>query len=446
MSSRIQSRPTDGLSYNPNEPKYWDRSGLGKEVERVFDICHGCRLCFNLCPSFGSLLKSVDAKDGDVRALSSAERERVVDLCYDCKLCEIKCPYTPADGHEFQLDFPRLILRLRAVGAADHGIKLRDRILGNPQRLGKLGSFTPRLVNWSCRSGFTRLMMEKLLGIHRDKKLPESAGETFEHWVARTGLPPGPDEPAAKVALFHTCIANYYNPEPGKAALSVFARNGCKVASPAQNCCGMPALEMGDIALARKMAASNVASLFPLVRDGYRIAGINPTCCLMMRKEYPVLVAGEQAQAVAGAVADMHEILYELRRAGQFNREFRSTPKTIAYHVPCHLKAQGIGFRSRDLMRTIPGVTVSTVDACTAHDGSWATKKEFFELSMKWGKRAFDGMTDAEAELMATDCSLAALQIEQGTGIRPLHPIEVLARAYEPDGFPDPVARPEPAE
>src|ERR1035437_9865060 len=111
------------------QTKYWDRAGLEKEVERVFDICHTCRLCFNLCPSFPALFDATDRNDGDVRGLTAAEKERVIELCYGCKLCEIKCPYTPRDGHEFQLDFPRLILRAKAVNAKEDGVKLRERLL-----------------------------------------------------------------------------------------------------------------------------------------------------------------------------------------------------------------------------------------------------------------------------------------------------------------------------
>lgn len=439
--ARIESRPTDALTYDPNDPRYWEREKLDRELDRVFDICQGCRLCFNLCPSFPALFKAVDThSDQDVRRLTPAEKREVIDLCYECKLCEVKCPYTPRDGHEFQLDFPRLILRARAVEASEEGIKRREKMLGNPDLAGKLGSLVPRLANWSCRSSFQRAIMEKLLGIHRDKKLPEFAMETFEKWLTREPLPIAPAEPAAKVAIFHTCFVNYYNPAPGKALVKVLAKNHCAIASPPQNCCGMPALDGGDVEFARKQAAQNVAKLLPLARRGYRIAAINPTCSLMMRAEYPKLLGTPEVVEVAKAIADPHEVLYELHRAGKFNRDFKSTPGKIAYHVPCHLKAQNIGFRSRDLMRRIPGVDIDTVDACTAHDGTWAMKKEFFPLSMKWGERAFAGMRAAEADLMATDCPLAAIQIEQATGTRPLNPAEVLALAYEPDGFAEKIA------
>lgn len=437
--SRIQAKPTDGLSYNASEPKYWEPAGLAKEIDRVFDICQGCRLCFNLCPSFPTMFDAIEHRDDDVRNLSAAEKQRVVDLCYLCKMCEMRCPYTPRDGHEFQLDFPRLMQRAKAVTAKQAGIQFRDRMLGNPDRLGKLGSIVPALANFGCRNRMQRVVMEKLLGIHRDKKLPEFAGETMEKWIARNPLPKEPANPSAKVVLFPTCFINYYDTGPGKAAVKVLTKNGCAIACPKQNCCGMPAVDGGDIAFAQKQARANIDSLLPWVRKGYKIAAINPTCSMTMRREYPLLLAGDEVKEFAAAVVDPNELLFELKKQGTFNREFRTTPGKIAYHVPCHLKAQQIGFRSRDMMRTIPGAEIVTVDACTAHDGTWAMKKEYFELSMKWGGKAFSGMQDAEARLMATDCPLSAIQIEQATGTRPLHPLEVLARAYEDDGFPDKV-------
>jgi len=442
--SRIESRPTDGLSYSQSEPKYWERAGLEKELTRVFDICNGCRLCFNLCPSFPTMFEAIEAHGGDAAKVKPEERERVVELCWGCKLCEIRCPYTPRDGHEFQLDFARLMQRAKALDARERkgGLRerLRDRMLGDPDTLGKVGSLIPAMANWANTNQAHRFLMEKLVGIHRDKKLPEFVAETFERWLSSNPLPPAPSEPAAKVALFYTCFINYNDPEPGKAAVKVLARNQCAINCPRQNCCGMPALDGGDVEFARKQAQANIDALLPLVREGYRVAVINPTCSLMMRQEYPRLIATDASRTVAAAIADTHELLYELRRANRFNRDFRSTPGTIAYHIPCHLKAQHIGLRSRDLMRLIPGVEITTVDACCAHDGTWAMKREFFELSMKWGARAFNGIHDAHARVTASDCPLAALQIEQATGVRPLHPLEILARAYDSRGFAQQIA------
>jgi Fe-S oxidoreductase len=437
---RIKSTPSDALTYNPNEPRYWERDQLETEINRIFDICHGCRLCFNLCPSFPALFGAIDhAGTEDVRDLKPDQKQRVVDLCYQCKLCEVRCPYTPRDGHEFQVDFPRLIMRARAVHGRERGVPLRDRILGNPDRIGKMGTLAPRLANVACRGSFQRMMMERLLGIHRDKIMPDFASEKFTTWVERNGLPAAPAQPSMKVAVFHTCFVNYYNPAPGKALIRVLEKNGCQIASPPQNCCGMPAIDAGDIPFAQKEARQNVANLLPLVRSGYRIAAINPTCSMMLRREYPELVGTPEAKEIANAAADPHELLDELRRAGKFNRDFHSSPGTIAYHVPCHLKAQNIGLRSRQLLRQVPGTEITTVDACTAHDGIWAMKKENFELSMKYGERAFAPLREAHAAVMVTDCPLAAIQIQQATGTRPLNPAEILARAYERDGFPNSV-------
>ncbi len=436
---RIKAQPTDGLSYSATEEKYWDRAGLDKEIERVFDVCNGCRLCWNLCPSFPALFDAAENNGGEVRDLKPAAVQEVVDLCYNCKICEVKCPYTTRDQHPFELDFAKLMTRAKAVNARENGIGLRERMLGNPDLLGGLGSLTPGLANASCKNKLQRAIMEKLLGIHRDKKLPDFADETFEKWLSRNPLPAAPPNPSAKAVIFPTCFINYYNPGPGKAAVEVLARNNVEVACTKQNCCGMPALDGGDVEFAQKQARSNIASMLPLVREGYRIAALNPTCSMTMRSAYLNLLEGDEVKEFAAAVVDPHELLWPLRNESTFDRGFRSTPGKVSYHVPCHLKAQQIGFRSRDLMRLIPGTEITTVEACTAHDGTWAMKTEYFDLSMKWGKKAFDGMQAPEPDVMATDCPLSAIQIEQATGTRPIHPIEVLARAYREDGFATPV-------
>ncbi|RMD83830.1 MAG: anaerobic glycerol-3-phosphate dehydrogenase subunit C [Candidatus Dadabacteria bacterium] len=436
----IKATPTEGLCYNPSDPRYWDADGLAKEIERVFDICHGCRLCFNLCPSFPALFRAVDAHDGDVRALTENEIEAVVDDCYQCKLCYVKCPYTADDGHEFDLDFPRLMLRYTAQRARRRGIKLRDRMLGDPQRLGALARWAPGVVNRVNRARPVRLVMEKVGGIHRDKKLPEFAKETFRRWVERRGTNGGPADPAGEVVLFHTCFVDLNEPEIGKDAVEVLEHCGLRVLSPEQVCCGMPALESGNVEDARRRARRNVLALKPFVEAGVPVLAVNPTCSYMLKKEYAELVGDDlaaDAKALAAATRDLCEYLFELKREDRLPRDFRSTPGEIAYHVPCHLKAQNIGFRSRDVMKTIPGVRVRLIERCCGHDGTWAMKREHFEASMEIGRPAFEEIS--AGGLMATDCPLAAVHFEQATGVRPLHPIQVLARAYRNGGFPDAV-------
>lgn len=432
----IKSAPTPGLSYNPNDGRYWDKSGLNQELERVFEICHLCRLCFNLCPSFPELFKAVDGHDGDVRKLTPAEVDRVIDTCFQCKICYVKCPYTPGDGHEFQLDFPRLMLRANALRRKERGFDLRSRVLSRPEFLGKMAGKCAGLANWANRNTLLRVGLELALGIHREKILPEFHSETFEDWYRKVPAPAGD---ASKAILFVTCSVNYNNPQVGKDTVEVFSKNGISLGCPKQNCCGMPALEAGDIELAKRLARQNVESLYPHVQAGKKVLAIDPTCSYTLRKEYPELVGTPEAKELAAATRDLCEYLFELKKEGKFNRDFRSTPGRIGYHLPCHLKAQNIGYRSRDMMRLIPGTTVKLVEHCSGHDGTWAMKKEFFPLAMLTGKKAFDELAAAEADLLASDCPLASIQIDQALGRRPIHPIEVLARAYRPDGFPTPV-------
>jgi len=447
----IRYAPTDGLTYNPNDSLYWDPAALQKEVDRTFDLCHGCRMCFKFCQSFPTLFEAVDTY-ADVRRIPAETHRRIVDECFQCKLCYSQCPYTEAENHEFRIDFPRLMLRAKAQRVRREGLALREKLLADPDRIGRLGTATAGLVNWGNRFRPNRLVMEKIAGIHRDKKLPPFAGEPFPSWVKRksggTFETAGGTQP---VVLFSTCFVNWNRPEIGRAAWSVLEHNDCRIACPDLPCCGMPALDAGDIALAKEKAARNVEALAPWVENGYRIAVVNPTCSLMMKSEYPELLddparrpLAEAARKVAAATRDLGEFLFELHKEGRFRTDFKSTPDgPVACHAPCHLRQQAIGFRSRDLMRRIPGVQPRLVQECCGHDGTWAMKTEWFELSLKNGQRAFDGMREAEAQLWTSDCPLASIQFEQACGRTVLHPVEVLARAYREDGFPTRVPPPD---
>lgn len=443
----IRYAPTPGLTYNPNDPAYWDRNALQPEIDRAFDLCNGCRMCFKFCQSFPTLFEAVDAA-GDVRRLPQAKVEQVIDECFQCKLCYTQCPYTEAEGHEFKLDFPRLLMRANAIRRRERGIPVRERMLADPDTLGRVGTFLPVLANAANRIQPHRVLMEKALGIHRDKLLPEFASETFPDW-ARRELLGGTVSPEGRhpVVLFSTCVVNWNKPQIGRAAFRVLRHNDCQVAVPDLACCGMPALDAGDVARATEAARRNVTTLLPWVEKGSAVAVVNPTCSLMLKEEYPGLLDGpdpalaDAARQVAAATRDLGEYLFERRQAGEFREDFKSTPDgPVAYHAPCHLRKQNVGFRGRDLMRRIPGVKPKLVSECCGHDGTWSMKTENFALSLRNGQRAFDGMQDASAELWTTECPLAALQFTQACGREVLHPIEVLDRAYRADGFATPVA------
>ncbi|MES1254251.1 MAG: heterodisulfide reductase-related iron-sulfur binding cluster, partial [Acidobacteriota bacterium] len=437
----------------PNDPKFWDRAELDKEVHRTFDLCNGCRMCFKYCQSFPTLFDAVD-RAGDVRLLPMAKVDQVVDECFQCKLCYTTCPYTEKEGHEFKLDFPRLVMRANAIRRRERGIPFREQVLADPDRIGSLATKTPALANWANQQPVHRILMEKVLGVHRDKLLPSFESPTFEEWT-REQTGPAAETAAGThpVVLFSTCYVNYNNPEIGRAAFRVLAHNECKVACPSLNCCGMPALDSGDIIFATKQAKANVERLLPLVERGYKVAVINPTCSLMLKTEYPDLLddpanpaLAAAARTVAASTRDLGEFLFELRQAGQFKEDFKSTPDgPVAYHAPCHLRMQSVGYRGRDLMRRIPQVQPRLVAECCGHDGTWAMKVENFEASLKNGQKAFDGMREAGSELWTTECPLAALQFKQACGREVLHPVQVLDRAYQENGFATAVA-PKPDE
>jgi glycerol-3-phosphate dehydrogenase subunit C len=385
----------------------------------------------------------VDQYDGDVLKLTQAQSDYVVDTCYQCKLCYIKCPYTPDDGHEFKLDFPRLMQRAKAIRTKKHGVKLRERLLGSPDLLGKLAGLTPWLANLANKIKPNRWLLEKILGVHRHKLLPSFHGETFMGWFKKNRARYTLNGDNGKAVYFPTCFVNYNNPDVGKAAIDVLARNKVTVECSYEHCCGMPALDGGDVTTAQKLARSNIAALLPWVRKGYKVLATNPTCSMMMRKEYVDLVGGEDAKALSAAVMDPNEFLNTLRKEGKLDKNFKSSPGKVAYHVPCHLRAQNIGYRSRDMMEAVPGTEVDLVTECCSHDGTWAMKTEWFEMSLQAGKKAFDGMKSAAGDkgIMTTDCPLAAIQFEQATGVKPMHPLQVLARAYQADGFATPVKK-----
>jgi Fe-S oxidoreductase len=434
----VSVQPTDGLSYDPSQPKYWDEAALAGEVTRAFEICHGCRMCFKYCDSFPLLFGIVDERELDVRRVSSEETEAVFDACFQCKLCEVQCPYTPRDGHAYQLDFPKLVARFKAQRFERRGPKLRDRVLGDPDASGRLARASFGIANALNRVPAHRWFMEKLLGIHREKLLPDFAAQTFERWSEAAGWV---KEPGGEAVLFPTCYVQNNEPELGRDVLEVLQRNQVDVrCTKGLACCGMPAWEHGDLGALRQYAHASLDALLPYVERGAKVLAINPTCSMMLRREWPELLEGpdrERARRLSAAVMDPGEFLWGLRNEPRFSTAFVTTPNgPIAYHAPCHLRAQAVGFRGRDLLRKIPGVTLESTSECCGHDGTYALTVEGFEPSQRAGARAFEGMREARAQVWSTDCPLAALQFEQHAGTRPLHPFSILARAYRGQPFP----------
>ena len=441
-SKNISYLPSEGMSYDPTEEKYWDEKALKQELTRAYEVCHGCRMCFKYCDSFPSLFRFIDERhDGSVLKITDEETDKIMSECFQCKLCEVQCPYTPREGHEFQLDFPKLIHRYHAIKNRKKGNTFRQSVLGNPDGSAKAARASLGVANVMNRVKAHRWMMEKVLGIHRDKLLPDFASQTFESWAKKNDLMVDVNDPEPHEAvLFQTCFVQNNEPEIGKDAMTVLKKNEVDaVCVKGLKCCGMPAWEHGDIETLRQNANHNLNLLMPLVEKGAKVLALNPTCSMMMRQEYAELLEGEdreRAETLAASIMETTEFLWGIRKEERFKKDFQSSPgDAVAYHAPCHLRAQAKGFKGRDLLRVIPGVKPKLTMECCGHDGTYAMTVEGFEPSQRIGKKAFDGMKEANTEIWATDCPLAALQFQQHAGVKPMHPVSVLARAYERDGF-----------
>lgn len=427
-------------TYSTHDEAFFDREDLEEELTRVYDICHGCRLCFSLCPSFPALFDAVDAHDdageGEVDALTSEEREKVVDECYQCKLCYVRCPYTPDDGHPFNLDFPRLMLRAQAVRARETGVSMKDRMMGNPDRLGRLMSATAPISNFMNRRKTVRWVMEKTSGISRRFDLPPYYRQTFRKWWDKRGNGAAETSDAEdKVALFTTCTVNFSRPEVGRAAVEALEASGVDVSVPPQECCGMPYLDVGAVDLATARMRRNVDALLPAVREGRKIVVPGPTCSYVLKKEAPEIVGTDAARLVGESTMDLCEYLVGLSREGKLfagggEARVPHGMGKVAYHVPCHLRAQNVGQPARQLLSRLPDTELHVIEQCSGVDGTWGMQAEHFDAGRHVARKLLKGLNDAAADHVVTDCPLAGLRIQQETGQAPLHPVELLVKAY----------------
>lgn len=414
----------------PDQPQFWDAQALDKELRRVFEICETCRRCYPLCPSFRLLLDGLDQVDGDVDQLPQTVIHDVVDYCYQCKLCYPHCPYIPP--HRWEIDFPRLMLWARAVINREHGVPRVDRILGAVDTIGKMATRFAPIVNWANQSTLNRKLTEKVLGISHKRKLPTFNRTTFQKYIRSYRSPVPETEALDRIVLFHTCYINYQDLALGVDLLKLFERLKIHVTIPPQVCCGMPYLDGGMVEKTRELARQNVSTLLPFVQKGMKIISPGPTCSYMLRRDYPYLLDNaSDAQAVADATRDACEYLNDLIKSGRLALAFTPVEKKILYHVPCHLRAQNVGFQAIALLESIPGVTLRTVEQCTGMDGTWGMKARFFDESVKVAEPLVKAIQEEKPDLVVTDCPLAGLQIEQLTGYRPQHPLQILLQSLK---------------
>ncbi len=424
MSIEQPRRPSSELGYEDADTL--DLAQIERELRRVGDICHQCRRCLPLCPAFPTLFDLVDASEAEVGGVTMEGFERVNDLCYHCKLCYNHCPYHPP--HDWDVDFPALMRRHQLARAGRDGVPLARKLTTRTDLIGKLGSLAPPIMNFANRNRVSRLLMEKTVGIHRDWVQPSYFFETVERWFAKRGGS-RVQESDLRVVLFTTCSVNYSDPIAGRSAVVVLEHSGVRVDLAYDRCCGMPFTDTGDLQSARRHAEANVALLHRHVEAGATVVVPGPSCSLMLKEEYPRLLESEEARRVAECTRDLMEYLYQLARADRLERDFQCSLGKVAYHAPCHLRAQNIGFRSRDLLK-LAAEEVELIDACSGVDGTWGMQARFHEESLKVAEKMLDRLDRSAADHVATDCPLSALRIEEGLGRKAVHPIVLLRHAY----------------
>ncbi|TLG79157.1 heterodisulfide reductase-related iron-sulfur binding cluster [Methylocystis sp. B8] len=423
---------------------FYDEAKLDAEMRRVFDICHTCRRCFNLCDSFPRLFDLIDeSKSGELDTVASADFKKVVDACTLCDMCFMtKCPYVPP--HEFNIDFPHLILRYRAAEAKKKGVPAADRALADTDRNGKWATLISGAANWATRrdNKTMRGLEEKIAGIDRNAELPKYASKTLEAQAAAN--PPARDDSAPakarKAVLYATCYGDYNDTSIGMSALAVLAKNGVetKVVHPA--CCGMPKLEQGMIEEVAEAARKVAAAFAPYIDEGYDIVAPVPSCALMLKFEWPlILPEDESVKRLAEATFDLSEYVVDIARKEGLAEGMSCLDGGVAFHVSCHSRAQNIGQKGAELLALIPEADVSVVERCSGHGGAWGYKKGNFETAMKVGKPAARQMQSAGKRHIVSECPLAGLHVEQeietlgGETPKPErigHPIVLMARAY----------------
>ena len=424
--------------------EFYDPGALQGELERVFEICQGCRRCFSLCNAFPTLFDAIDASP--TGELAEVERHvfwQVVDHCYLCDMCFMtKCPYVPP--HPWAVDFPHLMLRAKAVRTRKEGVSLRNRALASTEAVGRIAGIpvVVQVVNAVNRSAAGRALLSKTLGVDPTAPVPQYHSRTARKRLARLGTvgsvtaaeARATPETTGKVALFTTCYGNRNEPELNEDLATVFGHNDIEVSLlGAEHCCGMPRLELGDLEAVARLKEQNIPQLLAALDAGFDIVAPIPSCVLMFKQELPLMFPEDaQVQRVAKRIFDPFEYLMLRHRAGKLRTDFKHSLGKVSYHAPCHLRVQNIGLKTRDVLQLVPQTTVEPIERCSGHDGTYGVKKEFRAASVKIGRPVMSRVEASGAAHYASDCPMAGHQIQTGlaSGAAPEHPLRLLRLAY----------------
>jgi Fe-S oxidoreductase len=439
-------------------PDFYDEAALDAELRRVFDICHGCRRCFNLCESFPRLFDLADAApSGELHDVKSSDFKSVVDDCTLCDLCFMtKCPYVPP--HNFNLDFPHLMLRYRAVEAKKGAVSLADRELTKTDRNGKLAKHVAPLANWATAVGNRpmRGALARVAGVHREAELPRYASQSLVARSEKESIPVNAEAPAfgqRKAVLYATCSMNYNDPDLGWLVRQVLAKLGVETQIAYPACCGMPQLEQGLIGDVVANASKVALAMQEWIAKGYDVVALVPSCALMLKQEWPLLVPKDDAsraavEKLANATFDLTEFVVDI--AKKFGVPPGMSPQAgpVALHLACHARAQNMGPKAAEMLRLLPEPDITVIERCSGHGGSWGVKEGNFEAALKVGKPAIRKAAEVlktaagkkQRAFIASECPLGAMHIVQGVqrlgeaaelpDIRPYHPIEIFAMSY----------------
>ncbi len=420
---------------------FYDEDDLNKELERVFDLCHGCRRCVSLCQSFPTLFDLVDESPTfEMDGVDKADFQKVVDHCYLCDLCYMtKCPYTPP--HEWNIDFPHLMLRAKAIQHKKKGANFRDRLLTNTDMMGSALArpVIANVVNGANKVPVLRKVLDKSLRISDRAWIPEYTTQTMRQRLAdegklSSGQSEATDKTTGKVALYTTCYGNYSEPHLGEDLFAVFKHNNIEMRlAQKEQCCGMPKLELGDLDAVEKAKEANIPNLVKLVDQGYDLIAPVPSCALMFRQELPLMFPDDlDVQKVAAAFFDPFEYLMLRHKEGKLNVDFENPLGKISYHAACHQRVQNMGQKTRELLALIPDTDVQIIERCSGHDGTYAVKSEFREAAEKIVRPVVRQVTQADPDHYGSDCPMAGHHIENSleTGQKTEHPISLLRSAY----------------
>ncbi len=418
---------------------FYDEESLNQELERVFDICHGCRRCVSLCNAFPTLFDLVDESDTmEVDGVDKRDYKKVVDQCYLCDMCYMsKCPYVPP--HEWNVDFPHLMLRAKAVNFKNNGVSLRDKTLTSTDAVSKLASIpvVDATVNGLNKNGWFRKALESSFGVHKDAVVPEYHSKTLRKRVTpmlEQHEPKAAGVTHGKVALFATCYGNYNSPELGEDFVKVFQHNGIHIELvPKEQCCGMPKLELGDLESVEKAKQANIRVLAKLADQGYDLIAPIPSCVLMFKQELPLMFPDDpEVQKVKQAFFDPFEYLFLRHKAGELKTDFKKSLGDISYQVACHLRVQNIGLKTRDVLNLVPETAVHAEERCSGHDGTYAVRKETRSAAVKIARPVVRKVNQQKAEHFSSDCPMAANHIADLSEAvdKPKHPMTLLKIAY----------------